>query len=89
MAEVAEHADLIAAIDLVLSGDWESAHTLVQRYGQDRNACWIHAVLHKIEGDAGNSRYWYARTDAEYSDYEDATAELKAIRQSLTDRTMA
>jgi hypothetical protein len=46
-------------------------------------ACWIHAVLHKIEGDAWNSRYWYARTQAKYEDFADPTLELRAIAQQL------
>jgi hypothetical protein len=46
-------------------------------------ACWIHAVLHKIEGDAGNSRYWYARARRDYGEWTDPAAELRAIRQAL------
>jgi hypothetical protein len=46
------------ALMLARAGDWDGAHRLVQDMG-DPTACWIHAVLHKIEGDAGNSRYWY------------------------------
>ena len=39
---------------------WERAHSLVQdATGPD--AAWVHAHLHRIEGDAGNARYWYDR----------------------------
>ena len=48
--------DLLAAIDLALAGDWEAAHGIVQRDEADRTAAWIHAVLHKIEGDPGNAQ---------------------------------
>jgi hypothetical protein len=41
-------------------------------------------VLHKIEGDAGNSRYWYARAGQSYEAYPDAKAELAAIKAALT-----
>jgi hypothetical protein len=37
------------------------AHKIVQADEADATSCWIHAVLHKIEGDIGNSRYWYRR----------------------------
>ena len=52
------HQDAITA---ALTGDWRRAHNIVKDY-DDPFACWIHAVLHKIEGDADNSRYWYAQT---------------------------
>ncbi len=53
--------DRLRAIDLALGGQWDEAHRLVQQFEEDELACWIHAVLHKIEGDSSNSRYWYRR----------------------------
>ena len=68
------------AIDLALAGDWDGAHRIVQEM-DDPEACWIHAILHKIEGDAGNSRYWYARSGGRrYEDTNDSRAELEAVR---------
>lgn len=40
------------------SGDWKKAHEIVQDLN-DRNAAWIHAYLHRREGDEGNASYWY------------------------------
>lgn len=74
--------ELRLAVDAALDGEWDRAHRIVQEH-HDQTACWIHAVLHKIEGDAWNSRYWYARTQAEYEDYPDPAEELKAIRLKL------
>lgn len=71
-----------SAIEAALAGEWESSHQTVQKF-DDGTACWIHAVLHKIEGDASNSRYWYARTDVNYEDYPDPAQELLVIRQQL------
>lgn len=78
------HEQLHTAITAALAGEWEVAHGIVQSHN-DPTACWIHAVLHKIEGDAWNSRYWYARTHstAKYDDFDDPTTELQAIRQRL------
>jgi len=75
--------ELLRAIDLAAASDWEAAHTIVQQDEADPTAAWIHAVLHKIEGDAGNARYWYRR--AGRMDHVDAEplAELAAIRASL------
>src|SRR5438552_1113006 len=41
-------------------GDWEQAHTCAQ---DDKGAdgAWVHAYLHRKEGDLGNAGYWYAR----------------------------
>lgn len=76
--------DLIKAIDLALSGDWDAAHRLVQQYEADATASWIHAVLHKIEGDLSNSRYWYRRAGQMSHVSDEAPAELRAIRADLT-----
>lgn len=38
--------------------DWDKAHELIQDL-HDRNASWIHAYLHRKEGDIGNADYWY------------------------------
>lgn len=53
--------DLLKAIELALAGEWDAAHRIVQKFEGDATASWIHAALHKIEGDMGNSRYWYHR----------------------------
>ncbi len=41
-------------------GDWNNAHNLIQDL-QDKNASWIHAYLHRKEGDVANANYWYTR----------------------------
>jgi hypothetical protein len=40
--------------------DWEKAHTIIQDI-DDETAAWIHAYLHRKEGDTGNAGYWYHR----------------------------
>ena len=76
---------LLQAVTLAQAGDWDAAHNIAQDYS-DTTANWIHAVLHKIEGDAWNSKYWYARTGGhQYEDYgPDVASELVAIQQHLT-----
>jgi hypothetical protein len=41
-------------------GDWDEAHRVAQDIA-DPTGAWIHAYLHRKEGDAGNARYWYNR----------------------------
>ena len=81
---MADRKNLIRAVDLAIAGDWDVAHRIVQEDGADATSCWIHAVLHKIEGDAGNARYWYRRSGQSYEAYPDAQTELAAIKASLT-----
>jgi hypothetical protein len=80
----ASRAELATACDLALAGDWEGAHTIVQADEDDATSCWIHAVLHKIEGDAPNSRYWYREAGQFYESYPDPLAELRSIKATLT-----
>lgn len=53
--------DLADAVSRALAGKWTEAHEIVQQDEQDEFACWIHAVLHRQEGDLPNAQYWYAR----------------------------
>lgn len=41
-------------------GDWARAHDLLQ-HEDNANGSWIHAYLHRVEGDPGNAAYWYRR----------------------------
>jgi len=75
--------DLSKAIELALAGEWDAAHRIVQRYEGDATAAWIHAVLHKIEGDLNNSRYWYRHAGKMEHAADEAGAELRAIRMLL------
>lgn len=77
--------ELLKAVELALAGQWDAAHALVQQYEDDPIAAWIHAVLHKIEGDPGNARYWYRHANRMDCVEEEPQAELAAIRDELTD----
>ena len=41
-------------------GNWDRAHDVCQQ-ANSRDGDWVHAYLHRKEGDAGNAGYWYAR----------------------------
>ncbi|HJZ71009.1 MAG TPA: hypothetical protein VKE51_04670 [Vicinamibacterales bacterium] len=43
-------------------GDWEAAHRLAQDV-DDRDGAWVHAYLHRKEGDLDNAAYWYGRAE--------------------------
>jgi hypothetical protein len=40
--------------------DWNGSHNIVQEI-DDKNGSWVHAYLHRKEGDLSNARYWYSR----------------------------
>ena len=50
----------LAALWWAAKGDWDKAHGIVQDEG-DANSAWVHAYLHRVEGDLGNAGYWYRR----------------------------
>lgn len=42
-------------------GDWDKAHRAVD-HASDPDSAWVHAYLHRKEGDLSNARYWYERS---------------------------
>lgn len=78
--------ELLKSIELALTGKWDAAHRIVQRHEDDATASWIHAVLHKIEGDMDNSRYWYRRAGKLEHASDEAHAELRAIEALIARR---
>jgi hypothetical protein len=41
-------------------GHWDKAHTVAQDV-EDETGAWVHAYLHRKEGDLSNAAYWYRR----------------------------
>jgi hypothetical protein len=48
----------LAALWWAAKGGWNEAHKLVQDE-DTADAAWVHAYLHRVEGDLGNAGYWY------------------------------
>ena len=59
-APAGEPAPPLAALWWAAKGDWEKAHKLVQD-DESADAAWVHAYLHRLEGDLSNAGYWYRR----------------------------
>jgi hypothetical protein len=51
---------MLRAVRHGLRGEWQAAHELAQAQ-DDADGAWVHAWLHRIEGDLGNADYWYRR----------------------------
>jgi len=77
---------LVEAVEHALAGEWQRAHLIVQEHDSDRIANWIHAVVHRMEGNLGNARYWYKRCGHTLRDDVSIEAELQEIRTELSRR---
>jgi hypothetical protein len=71
----------LAALWWMGKDEWNKAHELAMS-GEDANCAWVHAHLHRVEGDFDNARYWYRRAGREPARGEFA-AEWAAIATTL------
>ena len=62
-------------------GEWDTAHRLVQAENDEASA-WVHAHLHRVEGDLQNAGYWYRRAGKSQSTLP-LDAEWKEIVSAL------
>ncbi len=62
-----ELSPALAALWLDACGDWEAAHDRLQG-AADRDSDWVHAYLHRKEGDLSNAGYWYRRAGRQASE---------------------
>jgi hypothetical protein len=74
---------LLEAVGKALAGDWPAAHVIVQAHEEDALAAWIHAVVHRMEGDLGNAGYWYRRCGRTLREDVPTDVELREIRAAL------
>src|SRR4029079_15895999 len=82
-APSAPTAELRRAVALALAGDWQAAHLIAQKYEDDDVASWIHAVVHRMEGDLANAGYWYRRVRADWREDVTTADELREIQKAL------
>jgi hypothetical protein len=61
--------------------NWHQAHEIAQA-DDAREAAWVHAYLHRVEGDAFNANYWYRRAGRPPSS-SDETSEWEEITRAL------
>lgn len=82
MDEILRHR-LIDAVELALGGDWQAAHLIAQDHENERLANWIHALVHRMEGDEANAAYWYGRCGRADMEPLSTEAELRQVRAAL------
>jgi hypothetical protein len=52
-------SELLKALWYDANGNWEMSHDIAQSIN-GKNGAWVHAYLHRVEGDIGNANYWYS-----------------------------
>ena len=62
MATMPSLPSLLRALWHDARGEWDAAHNLAQDV-DNADGAWVHAYLHRKEGDQGNAAYWYRRAD--------------------------
>lgn len=75
--------ELKRALALLESGDWRAAHEIVQRDEESPLSCWAHGIVHLMEGDTSNARYWYREAKRELPRTPSIADEIAALGKAL------
>ena len=85
LTKESEPSDKLSGIYLAIwyavKDNWDMAHNIIQDINTEI-ASWIHAYLHRVEGDLGNANYWYNRAGKKSSN-ESLEIELNNIIKSV------
>lgn len=71
--------ELAKALGLLRKGDWEAAHRIVQKDEESPLACWAHGIVHLMEGDISNARYWYREAKRDFPRAPSIAEEIDAL----------
>jgi hypothetical protein len=80
--------DLARAVELLEAGEWRAAHEIVQPQASAL-AAWLHGIVHTLEGDLDNARYWYRKAGRPFPGPGAVRQELADARRSLRPRDSA
>jgi hypothetical protein len=78
--------DLRRAAELLAAGDWKAAHAIVQDDGSAA-AAWLHGIVHTLEGDLENARYWYGKAGRAFRGAAWVDEEIAAARAANLEGT--
>lgn len=70
------------AIRHLKKGEWDKAHAIAQQ-DETKLGCWAHGIVHIVEGDLGNARYWYRRAGRPFPKDLDVDGEVAALAAAL------
>ena len=75
-------ATLDDAVRLIEAGNWQAAHTIVQK-DSSQLANWAHGIVHLMEGDRSNAGYWYRRAERDLPDDVEIDSELAELKAEI------
>jgi len=70
------------ALEFLEAGDWQQAHEIVQAE-ESKLAAWLHGIVHTLEGDLDNARYWYRKAGRLFPGRDAVTSEIAEARRAL------
>lgn len=70
------------AVRHLRKGDWSKAHSIVQN-DESELGCWAHGIVHLMEGDLSNARYWYRRAHRSFPREPAPAEEIAALVAAL------
>ena len=76
-------SEIERAIEMLERGDWQGAHEIVQKDEESRLSCWAHGIVHILEGDIPNARYWYRQAKRPFPHEPTAAKEIQSLRKEL------
>jgi hypothetical protein len=75
---------LARAVELLAAGAWPDAHEIVQE-DDSATAAWLHGIVHTLEGDLDNARYWYRKARRPFRGLDAVQEEIAAARRTLAE----
>ena len=74
------------AVRYLKKGEWEKAHAIVQE-DETTLGYWAHGIVHMLEGDMANARYWYRKAHRTFPKTVDTDAEIAALARAIKEAT--
>ena len=74
---------LRSAVAHLEKGDWRAAHAIVQKDEESALSCWAHGIVHIMEGDVPNARYWYRQAKRAFPENCPIEQEITALKAMI------
>ncbi len=76
---------LARAVEFLAAGAWQQAHEIVQNESSALGA-WLHGIVHILDGDLDNARYWYRKAGRVFPGRDAVQAEIAAARRRVQEK---
>ena len=73
---------LRSAVAHLERGEWQAAHEIVQQDEESALSCWAHGIVHVMEGDIPNARYWYSEAKRAFPREYSIPGEIEALKHA-------